>query len=1304
MATQVEELVRTLADGTRPVVAIIGAGVSYAATHDPTSLWLGLLSNGIKYCAAANRKSQDWLDRQESGLNEAKQAGDIERILNVADLIVDELGGEGAEGFQSWLANSIGRLRLAPESGVLIDILRELSQRGMIVATTNYDSIVSNHLSLQPILWSDYRSELPVMNQMQEGILHLHGHWESPTSVIFSRRSYAHIVCDDTFQTLFRHLWLGYHWVYIGCGRGTDDPNFGRLLRWGAEKFGSASLPHFRLCLQSEAESFRDEFRWQPNLRLVEYGRKHEALPHFLEHLSESLPCRPFIRIKEQGQFFRIKTQRPEDIILPSRQEYLQGEVHRPKFVDALEQLLTRDGFAWLLGPASHGKTTAALLIATSPSRLNHPVYYLDLNDTPVAPVGTSVENVMQSLCRPCVLFIVDNVNRNEALARVLHDSWARHRRRSSVLFLGRSDPPSSVSFQPSRNLADLEDEAIHAYVELDDLEGLFRTLLSRLSQGRPPPIPPREVLSLWQETFASDLVAFCWALTARYRRLRLGDWDLPADAARQFVWAKYLEPLSTEERHNILVLATFARHELGLPPEVFQPQPFPLSLRMGIVLRKYNDGANDHFHLSEPGFGALLLGAVEPGVFNEANEISSVCAKSPSVAAAYSARLEASGERDKARTIATLFLQDSGAKWLLADHLPWAVDTVRRILRLHAANVPEVDDWLTRDPRHLIQAFHTQPFGALGHLIRYAADHLPGVLERITAIVAEPIIQDALAQRLAKVPPYDLMQFFESLKSEGLKSPVQGLWAKVATPENASLFISRALQGSLSQLDYFFRKAAAHRRKHFVALLWGELGRPESVDKIVRNGLHDSLHHFARLASQAVKMKRDALAASLWENFSRRHHWCQILTQLVSDAPQNSATFLATLKTARQLELLEWLWRMLRYRRTQIAFLRNALQGVLHTLTNFLDYAQREGHDSLVLALWQRLETLELKTLLADRALSGLLSELGRFLERALAQGRAEQVRGLIQEILSGHRRKVFDQKLGQSSADQMIGFFQRLDPNLIGEVVANFDAQSWLAIRERRHALPPYGLAALFKLFHEIGREDITIGEATAVIKLASFENWDHPTIGLELLGSVIRYAELATDEEVEGFLLRSVSPSWLDYRLVKGSAEAVANFLCIVAAKGVHCHAAVDRLCLLDLLAESLADLPSKGLDRGLKALALIGAGALVGLRPSGTGREVKGSQKIAREIVSELSQNHMWGVLKLQVWVGVWVLSGESSLEQFLKACKESFAQFWSRIEREKPVSVAVQHLSDLMVDWLRSAEQAPSSEVPSLYDS
>jgi hypothetical protein len=654
------------------------------------------LKNGIDYCATASGMGHEWRDHCAARLDRATKAGDVNEMLNIADLIVDGLGGESAHHFRVWLSTSVGRLRVSPQGDRFLSILRELSQRGIILATTNYDSVLASTFNLQPILWSDYPAELPVMNQAREGILHLHGHWESPPSVIFSRNSYDRIVNDDTFQTLFRHLWLGYHWIYIGCGSGVDDPNFGRLLMWGAEKFGSASLSHFRLCLNAETLALAAEARNHANLRLIGYGPQHDDLPKFLEDLSEALPCRPFTRIREQGQFFRTPTQQPRDVILPSRSEYLEGAVHRPKFVGDVEARLTESGFAWLRGPASRGKTTAALLIATSKSRCDHPVYYLDLNDVPVAPAGATLENVMQSLSRPRALLIVDNVNRDQALARRLYDAWSKDRHGSNLLLLGRTEPEAGITPHTSRALADLESQAVTSEVGCDDLAGLFKTLLRRLSIGRTPPVPPREVLLRWQETFSSDLVAFCWAVTARYRKLRLCDWDLGPEAASRFVWAKYLEPLAAPERHDILLLAIFARHELGLPPDVFGPDPFSSLVRTGIVLRKYNDGSNDRFHFHEPGLAPLLLGAVEDRMFNEAEEINSVCARSPSVAVAYSARLEASGERDAVRRIASLLLNEDAAKWILTDHLPWAVDTIRRMLLLHAAEPDDIDDWLT--------------------------------------------------------------------------------------------------------------------------------------------------------------------------------------------------------------------------------------------------------------------------------------------------------------------------------------------------------------------------------------------------------------------------------------------------------------------------------------------------------------------------------------------------------------------------------------------------------------------------------
>src|SRR5438067_1921842 len=102
---------------------------------------------------------------------------------------------------------------------------------------------------------------------------------------------------------------------------------------------------------------------------------------------------------------------------------------------------------------------------------------------------------------------------------------------------LGRTDAAGGLSSLGTRHLADLRNQAVYSELQPEDLSGLFGTLLLRLSPGKTPPIPRREVLLGWQETFSSDLVAFCWAVTAQHRRLRLGNWDLPPEAARRFVW-----------------------------------------------------------------------------------------------------------------------------------------------------------------------------------------------------------------------------------------------------------------------------------------------------------------------------------------------------------------------------------------------------------------------------------------------------------------------------------------------------------------------------------------------------------------------------------------------------------------------------------------------------------------------------------------------------------------------------------------------------------------------------------------------
>ena len=80
----------------------------------------------------------------------------IAEVLSVADSIVSALGGEGNAKYKKWLELSVGQLEPKAKGRVILDVLRELSQRGVIVATTNYDGLLSRHLDMPPLSWGDY--------------------------------------------------------------------------------------------------------------------------------------------------------------------------------------------------------------------------------------------------------------------------------------------------------------------------------------------------------------------------------------------------------------------------------------------------------------------------------------------------------------------------------------------------------------------------------------------------------------------------------------------------------------------------------------------------------------------------------------------------------------------------------------------------------------------------------------------------------------------------------------------------------------------------------------------------------------------------------------------------------------------------------------------------------------------------------------------------------------------------------------------------------------------------------------------
>jgi SIR2-like domain len=92
-----------------------------------------------------------------------------------------------------------------------------------------------------------------------EAILHLHGHWQDPASVVLGIRSYEAVLTDSHAEAMRKALAATRTLVFVGCGAGLADPNFTALRGWLTEVFVSSPYRHYRLCLEEERVDLWDE-------------------------------------------------------------------------------------------------------------------------------------------------------------------------------------------------------------------------------------------------------------------------------------------------------------------------------------------------------------------------------------------------------------------------------------------------------------------------------------------------------------------------------------------------------------------------------------------------------------------------------------------------------------------------------------------------------------------------------------------------------------------------------------------------------------------------------------------------------------------------------------------------------------------------------------------------------------------------------------------------------------------------------------------------------------------------------------
>ena len=268
-----DQLRQLFAQPNGPVI-FAGAGVSLNATGgDPVAGWRGLLQHGYQRCVEERGVSAGWRTSVAALLEE----GDLD---TAAHKIVEALDGREGGAFATWLADTVGQLRVVEPAWP-----RALAETGLPLVTTNYDDVLSS-VAGRPVVTRGNPAELEAfVGGEREAVWHLHGHWREAPLVVLGLESYFEVLRDRLVQHGLHTLLGSRRALFVGYGEGLGDPHFESLRRWMSEVMGFSSREHYVLVCDGELEEARVAFGDVARLVPLSYGADHSALPNFLASL-----------------------------------------------------------------------------------------------------------------------------------------------------------------------------------------------------------------------------------------------------------------------------------------------------------------------------------------------------------------------------------------------------------------------------------------------------------------------------------------------------------------------------------------------------------------------------------------------------------------------------------------------------------------------------------------------------------------------------------------------------------------------------------------------------------------------------------------------------------------------------------------------------------------------------------------------------------------------------------------------------------------------------------------------------------
>lgn len=272
---ELRELVRKKRDS---LAVVVGAGVSMSAAQSPVALWKGLLRSGISYCQSRQNLAASWA----VDLNKRLAQTDADTLLDVAETLRKTFTDNGY--LKDWLEKTVGSLeRKRPE------ILQAVLDLAPVVVTTNYDGLLESHGGIDPVVVRSQDID-DIFNVLSgsKGVLHLHGYYQTPDSVVLGIEDYRRVGNDQVLRSLLAKLFIDRHVVLVGFGSGLNDPTFRKLVDWLPTVLSSSKRQHYQLVRREEVPNLPQHRLLNAHIVTVSYEGGHEAFPSFVGSLSKA--------------------------------------------------------------------------------------------------------------------------------------------------------------------------------------------------------------------------------------------------------------------------------------------------------------------------------------------------------------------------------------------------------------------------------------------------------------------------------------------------------------------------------------------------------------------------------------------------------------------------------------------------------------------------------------------------------------------------------------------------------------------------------------------------------------------------------------------------------------------------------------------------------------------------------------------------------------------------------------------------------------------------------------------------------